>query len=78
MVVEQNLGEILLDDNNDNININQQTVTTIFNHNINATRNDKIQAIENAIECVNRNHDLKIDLMEHIFENIEQIRVYTL
>ena len=78
MIVENNVGEILLDDNNDNINVNQQMVSTIFNHNVNATRNDKIQAIENAIECVNRNNDLKIDLMEHIFENIDQIRVYTL
>ena len=78
MVVEQYVGEILFDNNNDNINVNQQLVTSIFNHNINATENDKIQAIEDAIECVYYNHDLKIDLIEHIFENINQIKVYSL
>jgi hypothetical protein len=80
MVVEKNVNNedvLLLDDDNVVLPPHQR-VQTIFNNNANATYNEKVHAIENAIEKENLNHELKTDIMEHMFENMHKIKLYTL
>jgi hypothetical protein len=83
MVVENNVNmmrdkeELLYDDDDDIVVLPHQKVETIFNNNVNATYNERVQAIETAIVKVNLNHDLKSDIMEHMFNNMDNIKLYT-
>jgi hypothetical protein len=74
MVVEKNVNDedVLILEPDEEVP-EDKIVQTIFNNNLNATYIDKVEAIEKSIEEVERNHELKIDIMEHMFENIDTI-----
>jgi hypothetical protein len=83
MVVENNVNRNNNQNNNDEeielevLDLIHHNIITIFDNNIDATFEERVHAIETNIECEDRNHNLKEDLIEYMFFNKDDINFYT-